>query len=125
EMAVFAQFSSELDKPTQTLLAQGERLTEMLKQPQYSPMPVEEQVALLHVVIHRMLLELPVNRMTEFKAGFLEHMRTQYADTLREIGRSGVLSDDNAQTIEKAAKEHLTQMMPPEDAAQEAEKEQA
>lgn len=120
EMAVFAQFSSELDKATQTLLAQGERLTEMLKQPQYSPMAMEEQVVLLYVVIHRMLLDMPVKKIAEFKTGFIEYVRTHYADMMRSIAKTGQLKDDDVQSIEKAAKDFLADFLP-----EEAKKEQA
>ncbi|MDD4796679.1 MAG: F0F1 ATP synthase subunit alpha [Eubacteriales bacterium] len=114
EMAVFAQFSSELDKATQTLLAQGERLTEMLKQPQYAPMAMEEQVVLLYVVTHRLLLNMPLQKIAAFKAGFIEYMHTHYADMMRGIARTGRLDDDDARCIEAAARDFLADFLPEE-----------
>ncbi len=109
EMVVFAQFSSELDKSTQMLLAHGERLTEMLKQPQYSPLPMEHQVVLLYVASQRMLMDLPVKRIGEFKAGFLEFMKTYYSDIFRRIAGENVLDDAMAETILHAAEEYKKQ----------------
>jgi F-type H+-transporting ATPase subunit alpha len=105
EMAVFAQFSSELDKSTQELLAQGERLTEVLKQPQYSPMPVERQVVLLYVASNRMLMDVPVKRVGAFKAEFPEYMQQYYSDIYRRIASEKVLDDEMADTVKKAAEE--------------------
>ncbi len=109
EMVVFAQFSSELDKSTQMLLAHGERLTEMLKQPQYSPLPMEHQVVLLYVASQRMLMDLPVKRIGEFKAGFLEFMQTFYSDIFRRIATENVLDDAMTETITHAAEEYKKQ----------------
>lgn len=105
EMAVFAQFSSELDKSTQSLLAQGERLTEVLKQPQYSPMPMERQVVMLYVASNRMLMDIPVKRVGAFKTGFLQYMQETYSDVFRRIGTEKILDDDLIASIEKAAAE--------------------
>ena len=107
EMVVFAQFASELDKATQQMLAQGERLTEMLKQKQFSPMDMQSQVVLLHVVKQKLLLDVPVKRISDFKNQYLEFMRTRYADVLRRIKESGELSDEDKAAVENAAKEFL------------------
>ena len=109
EMVVFAQFSSELDKSTQNLLAHGERLTELLKQPQYSPLPMEQQVVLLLVANKRILMDLPVKRIGEFKAGFLEFMKTYYSDVFRKIAAEKVLDDATADAIAQAAEEYKKQ----------------
>ncbi len=106
EMAVFAQFSSELDKATQNQLAQGERLTEVLKQPQYSPMPMEQQVVLLYVASNRMLMDIPVKSIGAFKAGFMEHMQTVYSDVFRRIASENTLDDSMIETIKKAVDEY-------------------
>ncbi len=105
EMAVFAQFSSELDKSTQNLLAQGERLTEVLKQPQYSPMPVEQQVVMLYVASNRMLMDIPVKRVGDFKTGFLRYMQETYSDVFRRIATEKILNDDMIETIKTAVEE--------------------
>jgi F-type H+-transporting ATPase subunit alpha len=77
EMAAFAQFASDLDATTQKLLARGQRLTELLKQGQYSPMPVEEQVASIYAGTRGFLDGLPVNRVGEFEAGLLDALRAE------------------------------------------------
>jgi F-type H+/Na+-transporting ATPase subunit alpha len=77
EMAAFAQFASDLDATTQRLLARGQRLTELLKQGQYSPMPVEEQVASIYAGTRGFLDGLPVNRVGEFEAGLLDGLRAE------------------------------------------------
>ncbi len=105
EMAVFAQFSSELDKQTQQLLAQGERLTQMLKQKQFSPLPEHEQAVLLFVIQQRMLLEVPVEQMDEYKQRFLEHIGYVCPDVLRTIESKGIFDDDMKEKVKKAAQE--------------------
>jgi F-type H+/Na+-transporting ATPase subunit alpha len=107
EMAVFAQFSSELDKSTQNLLAQGERLTEVLKQAQYSPMPMEKQVVMLYVASNRMLMDIPVKQIGAFKAGFMEHMQTYYSDIFRRIASEKILDDSMIETIKHAVDEFM------------------
>ncbi len=77
EMAAFAQFASDLDASTQRLLARGQRLTELLKQNQYSPMPVEEQVASIYSGTRGFLDNLPVNRIGEFERQMLDALRAE------------------------------------------------
>jgi F-type H+-transporting ATPase subunit alpha len=105
EMAVFAQFSSDLDKSTQDLLSQGERLTEVLKQPQYSPMPVEKQVVLLYVATNRMLMDIPVKQVGAFKAGFMDYMQQYYSDIFRRIATEKIIDDAITDTIKHAVEE--------------------
>jgi F-type H+-transporting ATPase subunit alpha len=76
-MAAFAQFASDLDAATQRLLARGQRLTELLKQGQYQPMPVEEQVASIYSGTRGYLDGLPVNRVGEFEKGLLNALRAE------------------------------------------------
>lgn len=111
EMAVFAQFSSELDKSTQQLLAQGERLTEILKQPQFSPVPMEHQVVLLYAVMNRMLLSLPVSKIGMFKGQYIEYMRVEYSDLLRRIADTGKLEDEDAAMIKESVEKFLVGFM--------------
>ena len=85
EMAAFAQFGSDLDASTQRLLARGARLTELLKQPQYSPLPVEEQVCVIYAGIRGYLDPLPVDRVRAFEDGLLGALRSQHADILDAI----------------------------------------
>ena len=105
EMAVFAQFSSELDKQTQQLLAQGERLTQMLKQKQFSPLPEHEQVVLLYVIQQRMLLEVPVEHIGDYKEKFLDHIGYVIPDILRVIEAKGIFDDEMKESVKKAAQD--------------------
>ena len=105
EMAVFAQFSSELDKQTQQLLAQGERLTQMLKQKQFSPLPEHEQVVLLYVIQQRMLLEVPVDKIDDYRQKFLEHIGYVCPDVLRTVESKGIFDDEMKEKVKAAAQE--------------------
>ena len=88
EMAAFAQFGSDLDASTQRLLNRGARLTELLKQPQYSPMPFEEQTVSIYAGTNGYLDPVPVNRVTEYEAAMLSFMRAEHNDLLQEIRSS-------------------------------------
>ncbi len=94
EMAAFAQFASDLDASTQRLLNRGARLTELLKQPQFSPLPVEEQVVVIFAGVNGYLDRLGIPAVARFEQGFLTEMRTNHADTLAEIRSRQELSDD-------------------------------
>jgi F-type H+-transporting ATPase subunit alpha len=93
EMAAFAQFGSDLDATTQRLLNRGARLTELLKQPQFSPLKMEEQVVVIYAGVNGYLDPLPVARVRSFEQGLLTLLRTQHADILEDIRKSGDLSD--------------------------------
>ncbi|MCH7930045.1 MAG: F0F1 ATP synthase subunit alpha [Proteobacteria bacterium] len=94
EMAAFAQFSSDLDAATQRLLNRGARLTELLKQDQYTPYPVEEQVAAIFCGVRGYLDGLEVKQITRFERQFLSEMRDKHADVLATIRSEGELSDE-------------------------------
>jgi F-type H+-transporting ATPase subunit alpha len=94
EMAAFAQFGSDLDASTQRLLNRGARLTELLKQPQFSPLKTEEQVAVLYAGVNGYLDDLPVNRVGAFEEGLLASLRTDHADLLSTIGAKKALDDE-------------------------------
>ncbi|MGY2048329.1 F0F1 ATP synthase subunit alpha [Methylobacterium sp. JK268] len=96
EMAAFAQFGSDLDASTQRLLNRGARLTELLKQPQFSPLKMEEQVAVIYAGVNGYLDAIPVNRVRAFEDGLLSALRGQHADLLEAIRTSKDLSDDSA-----------------------------
>ena len=85
EMAAFAQFGSDLDATTQRLLNRGARLTELLKQPQFSPLKMEEQVVVIYAGVNGYLDPIPVNRVRAFEDGLLALLRTQNADILDDI----------------------------------------
>lgn len=96
EMAAFAQFGSDLDAVTQRLLNRGARLTELLKQAQFSPLKMEEQVVVIYAGVNGYLDALPVNKVRAFEDGLLSLVRSKHADLLNEIGTSKDLSDANA-----------------------------
>ncbi|MEM7122242.1 MAG: F0F1 ATP synthase subunit alpha [Pseudomonadota bacterium] len=94
EMAAFAQFASDLDASTQRLLARGERLTELLKQDQYSPMPVEEQVASIFAGVNGYLDGMPVNDVTRYEQEMLSEIRANGAAILDKIRAEQTISDE-------------------------------
>jgi len=102
EMAAFAQFGSDLDATTQRLLNRGARLTELLKQPQFSPLKMEEQVVVVYSGVNGYLDPLPVNRVRAFEEGLLTHVRSQNADILEDIRKTGDLSDATAAKLKSA-----------------------
>ncbi len=93
EMAAFAQFGSDLDATTQRLLNRGSRLTELLKQPQFSPLKMEEQVCVIYAGVNGYLDPLPVDRVRAFEDGLLGALRSQHADILKAIRDSRDLDD--------------------------------
>ncbi len=102
EMAAFAQFGSDLDAATQKLLARGARLTELLKQPQYSPMPVEEQVASIYSGTQGFLDAVEVKDVVRYEAAMLSFLRAEHADVLKSIRDSKQLDDDTAAKLKDA-----------------------
>jgi F-type H+-transporting ATPase subunit alpha len=88
EMAAFAQFGSDLDKATQDKLAQGERLMEVLKQPQYTPFAMEEQAALLFISVSGCLLDIARDKVSEFTRDFLDYLKEKHADILESIAKT-------------------------------------
>jgi F-type H+-transporting ATPase subunit alpha len=102
EMAAFAQFGSDLDAATQRLLNRGARLTELLKQPQFSPLKTEEQVVVIFAGINGYLDSLPVNKVGDFERAVLSAFRTKHADILETIAREKALSDDLRDKIKSA-----------------------
>ena len=92
EMAAFAQFGSDLDAATQRLLNRGARLTELLKQPQFSPLKTEEQVVVIYAGVNGYLDELPVNKVRDFEEGLLRLMRDKHPDILDAIRTEKAIS---------------------------------
>ena len=109
ELAAFAQFGSELDADTKEKLAQGERLKEVLKQPQYKPMPVEYQVIIIYAATNKYLLDIAVDRIADFEKELFTFIDTKYPEIPVAIKQEKVLSDDNEQTLIKAIKEFKAQ----------------
>ncbi len=102
EMAAFAQFGSDLDVTTQRLLNRGARLTELLKQPQFSPLKMEEQVVVIYAGVNGYLDPLPVNRVASFEHGLLSLLRGKHADILEDIRKTGDLTDATAGKLKAA-----------------------
>jgi F-type H+-transporting ATPase subunit alpha len=94
EMAAFAKFGSDLDISTQRMLARGERLTELLKQPQYQPMAVEEQVAVIYAGTKGYLDAIPVNRIGAFQEGLIAKLKTSYPQFLDGIRKEKALTPE-------------------------------
>ena len=94
ELASFAQFGSELDADTKEKLAQGERIKEILKQPQYKPMPVEYQVIIIFVATKKCLLDVPVDDITRFESEFFEFLDTKYPEIPESIKTNKVISEE-------------------------------
>jgi F-type H+-transporting ATPase subunit alpha len=105
EMAAFAQFGSDLDATTQRLLNRGARLTELLKQPQFSPLKMEEQVVVIYAGVNGYLDRFPVDRVSAFEEGLLASMRNQHVGILDAIRDSRDLDGDTAGRL-KAAVDH-------------------
>jgi F-type H+-transporting ATPase subunit alpha len=103
ELAAFAQFGSELDQATQAKIDRGKRIVELFKQPQYSPIPVELQVALIWAVQNGYLDDVPVERVAEFQAGWTEFLRTRRVAVLERIRAEKVLSDELSAALKGAA----------------------
>jgi F-type H+/Na+-transporting ATPase subunit alpha len=102
EMAAFAQFGSDLDASTQKLLARGARLTELLKQPQYSPMPIEEQVASIYAGTQGFLDSVDTKDVVRYEAAMLSYLRNEKADILKTIRDTKQLDDDTAAKLKDA-----------------------
>jgi F-type H+-transporting ATPase subunit alpha len=109
EMAAFAQFGSDLDASTQRLLNRGARLTELLKQPQFTPMAVEEQVVVIYAGVRGYLDKLPVNAITRFEQGLLSEMRGRHRDLLATIRTEGALSADTESKLKAILDEYTRQ----------------
>jgi len=102
EMAAFAQFGSDLDASTQKLLARGARLTELLKQPQYAPMPVEEQVASIFAGTQGFLDSVDVKAVVRYEAAMLSYMRSDQPKILKAIRDTKALDDETAKALKDA-----------------------
>nr|AYV89134.1 ATP synthase subunit alpha [Tetranychus truncatus] len=107
EVAAFAQFGSDLDAATQQLLSRGVRLTELLKQGQYVPMPIEDQVAVIYTGVRGYLDKLDPAKIGEFERQFLAHIKSQHSDILTAIATEGKISD----TLDAKMKQIVTDFM--------------
>ena len=104
ELEAFAKFGSDLDAATKAVLDKGSRNVEILKQPQYTPFSVEDQVAILYCGTKALLKDVPLKRVREFEADFLNLLRTQHKSVLEQL-KKGVINDEITNEIEKVAKD--------------------
>lgn len=109
ELAAFAQFGSELDDDTRERLAQGERIKEVLKQPQYQPLAVEKQIVIIYAVTRKYLLDVPVERIAEFEKGLYEFVETKYPEIYKAIRETGEINSETDALIQKAITEFKNQ----------------
>jgi F-type H+/Na+-transporting ATPase subunit alpha len=102
ELAAFAQFASDLDKATRDQLTRGEKISEVIKQPQYQPLSVEKQVVILWVVTNGFLDDVPTARIREFEQNFYRFLESEHADVLTTLASKPELTDDIVDSLRKA-----------------------
>jgi len=102
ELAAFAQFGSDLDKETQARLDRGQRLTELLKQPQYQPVPLAHQVMVIYGGTNGYCDQAPLDKMRQWELDFLRHMDTQYPQVGKNIEETFRLTDENEALLKQA-----------------------
>lgn len=107
EVAAFAQFGSDLDASTQQLLNRGVRLTELLKQGQYTPMPIEDQVAVIYTGVRGYLDKVDPTKIQKFESEFLQHIRTSHKDLLKTISVEGKISEETDAKMKKIVTDFL------------------
>ncbi|HYL41071.1 MAG TPA: F0F1 ATP synthase subunit alpha, partial [Candidatus Binatus sp.] len=105
-LAAFAQFASDLDKATRDQLTRGEKLSEVVKQPQYQPMPVEKQVAILYAATKGQLDDVPTPRVKEFETQFYRFLETEKPNVLKDLGAKKELTDELATQLDEAIAEY-------------------
>ncbi len=108
ELAAFAKFGSDLDAATQAILEKGKRNVEMLKQPQYSPVPVEKQVAIIYLGTQGLLMEIPVDKVREFEHAFLTTLEQKHPEVLDHF-RAGKLEEEDLAKVKELASEMTLQ----------------
>ncbi|MEX1010616.1 MAG: F0F1 ATP synthase subunit alpha [Balneolaceae bacterium] len=110
ELEAFAKFGSDLDAATQRQLKRGERTVELMKQGEYEPLPVQEQIALLKVNSEGLFDKMPVSKIGEFEQDFLESLRARYSKELDNLGRTGVLEDEFGEKLLSSARTIIDQL---------------
>jgi len=107
EVAAFAQFGSDLDAATQQLLNRGVRLTELLKQGQYVPMAIQEQVAVIYCGVRGFLDKIDPSKITDFEKKFMEHIKATQGPLLDQIAKDGHLSEASDKALNAVVKEFM------------------
>jgi F-type H+-transporting ATPase subunit alpha len=105
ELAAFAQFGSDLDEATLRRLERGQRLTEILKQPQYEPVSLEEQVIIIYAGTHGYCDSVPLDKMRQYELDLLAFTRTQHPEIGADIAAQGELSEENEAKLQAALKD--------------------
>ena len=101
-LAAFAQFAGDLDKATRDQLTRGEKLSEITKQPQYQPLPVEKQVAILYAATTGKLDDVPTPRVREFESQFYRFLEAERPDILKQLGETNALTDEISADLDEA-----------------------
>lgn len=101
ELESFSKFSSDMDAVTAMTLDRGRKNNQLLIQPQYSPMPVGEQVAMLYCGTHGLMRDVPVEKVRECQTSFLDKLRTAHKEDVIDVLTSGVINDEVCHTIEE------------------------
>jgi len=109
ELAAFAQFGAELDESTRRRLARGEKITEMLKQEQYKPLPVSHQIALLYAVINNYLEDIPTESIQALKPALIEYLEIHASDVLKTIQQTGTMDDTTESALKQALSDFIEQ----------------
>lgn len=104
ELEAFAKFGSDLDAATKAVLDKGARNVEILKQPQYSPVPVEEQIAIIFCGTKGLLQRIPIERVRDYEEEFLHHLRGNHRQDILDVLKSGTLSDEVVKKLEETSK---------------------
>jgi F-type H+-transporting ATPase subunit alpha len=120
ELEAFSSFASDLDAATKKQLERGARTVEILKQPQYRPMPVEQQVMVIYAVTNGFLDPIPVNRLKEWETGFLQFMDKQFPQVPQKIRTEKVLSKETEADLKRGIDSFNQQFNPAKPAAKEA-----
>ena len=105
ELAAFSQFGSDLDADTKEKLAQGERIREVLKQPQYKPMPVEQQVVIIYAATKKYLIDIPVDKVTEFESSLMNLIESKYAEIFESIRTEKEITEETETKLIAAIKD--------------------
>ena len=105
ELESFSKFGGEMDAVTAFTIDKGQKNTQLLIQPQYSPMPVEEQISILYCGTQGLLKEVPLDKVHEFEARFLQELRTSHQRDVLDVLKTGVINDEIRGILEKTAKE--------------------
>jgi F-type H+-transporting ATPase subunit alpha len=110
ELESFTKFGGEMDKVTAMAIDKGRKNTRLLVQPQYSPMAVEEQIAILYCGTHGLLKDIPIEKVSDFETNYLRSLKLNHKEDVMEPLKKGVINDDMMKIMDKVAKETTNQV---------------